>query len=183
MQRAVGKAGILLCGVVGAGLLAAGSAQAAVGGDRVKLVGTTVPGKPAPTRGRIDATAESTLVFRAEGGAGKPGVPELAMPYGSVFEFGIKHEDAFHLGFFPAMFYGMVAPRPKRHVFTVSWHDADDIAQEATFEVPGKLSEHLMHVLYARARKACVRSEYGACAPVVAPPPAPRVPLTAPATP
>ena len=117
------------------------------------------------------------MVFHPENKAGT----NLLMPYATVFEFGLKNEDAFHLGFFPAMFFGMVAPRPQRHTFTVSWRDGNGTAQEATFEVSKILSEHLMPVMYARARAACVRAEYGGCAAVVPPPPPSRVLLTGPA--
>ena len=170
-----------LGGMVLLGMLAASSAfpaKALVSGDEVRLMGTTVPGQTAHAAGRIDVTAPGTLVFRPNGAAGAAGGPELAMPYAQVFEFGSTSEDAFHLGFFPAMFYGMVAPRPKRHVFTVSWHDADGHGQEATFEISKGLSEHLIPVMYARARSACVRREFGSCTPVVPPPPPARVPLT-----
>ncbi len=162
------------------GILTAGTAHATVNGDDVQLDGTTVPGIAVHTVGRIDATASGTLVFRVTAKPGQPAQPDLVMPYDTVFEFGLTSEDAFHLGFFPAMFFGMAAPRPQRHTFTVSWHDGSGTGQEATFEVSKELSRHLMPVMYARARNACVRREYGACTPVVPPPPPPRVPLTAP---
>jgi len=158
-------------------VLSAVPAFASVSGDEAQLVGTTVPGHPAHAVGHIDVTAPGVLTFRTSAASGAS-TQELTMPYDQVFEFGLTSEDAFHLGFFPAMFYGMVAPRPKRHVFTVSWHSADGVAQEATFEVSKQFSQHLLQVLYARARGACVRREFGACTPVVAPPLPPRIPLT-----
>jgi hypothetical protein len=161
-------------------MLAAGTAQATVSGDDVQLDGTTVPGITAHVTGRIDATVPGTLVFHTTSSSGQAASADLVMPYDKVFEFGLKNEDAFHLGFFPAMFFGMVAPRPQRHTFTVSWHDANGIGQEVTFEISKELSEHLMPVMYARARSACVRTEYGACAPVVPPPPPQRIPLIPP---
>ncbi len=161
-------------GLVCMSMMMAISAGAAVSGDSVELVGSTVPGQPAHTAGQFDVTVPGTLVFHSEG------KPDLVMPYDNVFEFGLKREDAFHLVFFPAMFFGMVAPRPQRHVFTVSWHNTDGTGEEATFEVSRAFSEHLIPVMYARARKVCVRTEYGACTPVVPPPPPPRTPLMAP---
>jgi hypothetical protein len=171
------KTVLILCGLVFVSTLAAGSARAVMGGEEVELVGTTVPGQTAHARGRIDANAPGVLVFRADGPAGRAAQPDLAMPYDRMFEFGLTKEDAFHLGFFPAMFYGMVAPRPQRHTFTVSWHDAEGHAQEATFEISKDFSKFLLPVMYARARSACVRAEYGSCAPVVPPSLPPRVPL------
>ena len=175
----LGRTGSMVCLALLAGW--AIPAKAVVSGEEVELVGTTVPGQMAHRAGHMDVTAPGTLVFHGDASGGKAAGPELVMPYEKVFEFGLTSEDAFHLGFFPAMFFGMVAPRPQRHVFTVSWHDADGNGQEATFEISKALSTHLLPVMYARARGACVRREYGACTPVVPPPPQPRIPLTGPA--
>ena len=145
----------------------------ALSGNEVQLKASTAAKAEIGATGELDTTVPERLVFHS------PGKPDVTMAYLQISEFSSNHEDAFHLGFFPAMFLGMVAPRPQIYTLSITYKDDTGHTQVATFEVSKSLPRLIEPVLYARARNACVRREYGACL-AVAPDLHPRIPLPAP---
>ena len=150
-------------------LVLGGLPALAVEGSEVELRSSTVPGTKTGVLGQLDITVPDRMIFRA------PGSPDLAMPYANIVEFSSHEKLTHHLGFFPAMFVGMIKPRSKQHFLTISYRDNNDAMQVAAFEVAKDTPDILVSLLQARARNACARSEYGSCVPVVA---QPRKPLT-----
>jgi len=142
----------------------------AVEGSEVLLRSSTVAGTKTGVVGQLDITLPDKMIFRA------PGSPELAMPYANIVEFSSREEVTHHLGFFPAMFAGMFKPRWKQHFLTISYRDSNDVMQIAAFEVAKNTPDILVSLLQARARNACERGRYEACAPVVTQPRKPRTP-------
>jgi len=104
------------------------------------------------SEGRLDVSTPNALTFRSE----KAGVAtENAIPYAKIRHFEHYSEVAHHLGVLPAIAVGLVAKRRRKHFFTISYTDAQDVTQVMIFEVPRADSSALLAILRARAAQAC----------------------------
>ena len=144
--RAVGVAGVM---VVVLGICAVSARAQSGGGDVVYEGGTA--GVPAGTTGRLDLSAAEGMRFVSS-------MPAMVIPYERIENFEVRKDVKEHLGFFPAMFIGMVAAR--EHVYRVALHyrDASDKEQAAVLQVGRNQAITLVELLRARV-PACHLSE------------------------
>jgi len=120
--------------------------SAALDDGHAVYVGGTIPGLNAGTVGRLDTTAETSLVFLQAGN-------KLAIPYSSIESYEYSTEVTRHLGVLPAIVVGMIKMRRHRHFFRISYHE-QNAAQVVVFEVPKRLPRTLQAILHARATSA-----------------------------
>lgn len=143
--RAVGAAGVMVL-VLG---VCAVSARAQSNSDVVFEGGTA--GVPGGTTGRLDLSAAEGMRFVSS-------TAVVVIPYERTENFEARKDVKEHLGFFPAMFIGMVAAR--EHVYRVALHyrDASDKEQASVFQLGRNQAITLVELLRARV-PACRVSE------------------------
>lgn len=127
------------------------------------------------TPGTLDATSPSALAFHYKKADGTPG--EIDVAYKDIRTFESRDEVAHHLGVLPAIAVGLMAPRIRRHYFTLNYADATGTSQIVIFEVAQHDQPAMEALFRARAPRQCYRG-VPACAPTPATPlnPAPAGP-------
>jgi hypothetical protein len=120
----------------------------AVEGGQAMYLGGTAQGVNAGVIGRLDTTAETSLIFEYSGN-------NLAIPYDAIQSFEYSKEVTRHLGVLPAVAVGMFIMRRKGHFFRIAFHDSNNVAQAVVFEVPKHMPRTLLAVLETRAPQAC----------------------------
>ena len=103
-------------------------ALALVNGNDVLYVGGTPAGLKAGQVGQLDLSSSTDLVYTA-------GATRIGIPYASITSFSYSQENEHRLGVLPAIAAGLVAARMKRHLFYVSYKDANGGAQTLTLEL------------------------------------------------
>jgi hypothetical protein len=114
----------------------------------VLYAGGTLQSLPAGTVGRLDTTGNESLTFDSATG-------RFSIPYGAMDSYRYSEEVARHLGVLPAIGTGLLRHRQKRHLFRISFHDAQGTAQVVILEVPKHMPHTLQAVLETRAPHAC----------------------------
>src|SRR5277367_5984149 len=115
----------------------------AVEDGQVMYLGGTVPGVDAGVVGRLDTTSGTALIFEYAGN-------KLEIPYAAIQSFEYSKEVTRHLGVLPAIAVGMFKMRKHGHFFRISYHDSNNVAQAAVFEVPKHMPRTLLAVLTTR---------------------------------
>lgn len=111
---------------------------------QVRYSGGTAPGVTSGVIGRLDTTAESSLIFEHERN-------KLAIPYSSIESHEYSKEVARHLGVLPAIAVALFNTRQYRHYFRISYRDQSNTEQVAIFEVSKRDSRALQAVLDSRS--------------------------------
>lgn len=131
----------------------------AIEGGHAKYVGGTAHGFAAGTVGRLDTTQDSELVFQYAG-------QKISIPYASINSSEYSKEVARHLGILPAIAVALAKARQYRHIFRISYRDANGTTQVVVLEVPKNMRRTLPAVLDAKAphttklpRCGCIPSE------------------------
>lgn len=131
----------------------------AIEDGHAKYVGGTVHGFAAGTLGRLDTTQDSGLIFQYAG-------QKISIPYASIDSNEYSKEVARHLGILPAIAVALVKTRQYRHIFRISYRDANGTTQVVVLEVPKNMRRTLQAVLDARAphttklpRCGCIQSD------------------------
>jgi hypothetical protein len=120
----------------------------AVEDGQAMYLGGTAQGVNAGVIGRLDTTAETSLIFEYSGS-------KLAIPYDAIQSFEYSKEVTRHLGVLPAVAVGMFIMRRKGHFFRIAFRDSNNVAQAVVFEVPKHMPRTLLAVLDTRAPQAC----------------------------
>jgi hypothetical protein len=154
----------ILCLILMSTFILGGLPALAVEGSEVKLRSSTVAGAKTGEFGEFDITVPEKMIFRASGS------PDLVMPYANIVEFSSREEVTHHLGVLATIVLGLLGPRQKQHFITISYRDTSGTMQMAAFEVAKKTPDIVESLLWARAKDACERKEFGSCIAVVAPP-------------
>lgn len=129
-------------------LLAIALPLAAVEDGQVIYVGGTVPAVTAGTVGRLDTRSETSMTFEYSN-------KKLVIPYAAIESSQYSTEVTHHLGVLPAIAVGLLKARERRHLFRISYRDADNASQAAVFQVPKQMPRILQAVLHARAPQTC----------------------------
>lgn len=112
-----------------------------------KYVGGTVPGVTAGTVGRLDTTSQGSLIFLQAGN-------RLEIAYASIESYEYSKEVKLHLGVLPAIAVRLFKVRQRRHFFSFSYRDSNNVVQAAVFEVPKQMPRTLEAVLQTRAPRS-----------------------------
>jgi hypothetical protein len=113
----------------------------AVEGAEVRYIGGTQRGVTPGLIGRLDTTAEKSLIFEYASN-------KLDIPYASIRSFDYAKEVSHHLGVLPAIAVGLLKARQHRHLFRISYR-VQETDQAAIFEVSKEMPRTLKAVLEA----------------------------------
>jgi CDP-diacylglycerol--glycerol-3-phosphate 3-phosphatidyltransferase len=117
-------------------------------GDAIYMSGTSAVLRG--TTGQLDVTFPGELVFRTAGGNAA-----IAIPYANIKDFAYHSEVRQQLGVLPFLAVGLFIKQPRKHLYTITYTDAQGVVQVAVFEVPKDDFEGLCAILLARSPAQC----------------------------
>jgi CDP-diacylglycerol--glycerol-3-phosphate 3-phosphatidyltransferase len=145
IRRAVGAAAVLCC-------VAAISARAQTTGHVVYETGTT----------QMAANTSAPMIVTADGLRFEAPIP-LAIPFDRIENAAWRKDVREHMGFFPAMFVGMVAARVHIYRLTLSYQNGSGADQVAVFQLSRNDAISLSELLRMRVPHC---KEKGHCMPL-----------------
>lgn len=120
----------------------------AVENEQVRYAGGTIAGAKLGAIGRLDLSSAENLMFEAPG-------TRLAIPYAAIESFDYSQVVKRHLGVLPAVGVTLIRHRERRHMFRISFRDANHVEQVAIFEVSKHAPVALQAALNLRVPHHC----------------------------